>query len=263
MKYAVLCKLGGELVAAVDADYDDYKGFLRCPDCKEPVFLRKSYIRNKIQIPSSFVHHKAIPEVSNCELRVGKYTIQDVENISAKAKGQRLKKLQISLWKYLKHNSTIDLKSWSKDAEDVKKIKFLGELVDYGMKILKNNTQLILDHALPRIGILLIEKDPHIVIMPGKQPLIDAFLKNYKSNWTLHCKIASEALDLFLSSQSMREIRYRMLCRLCHPTALQIMPKLLKLDIRTVKWKEEFSGYLVTQIVSIFLTVGWIKIFDI
>ncbi|MBD2438791.1 hypothetical protein [Nostoc sp. FACHB-110] len=61
----------------------------------------------------------------------------------------------------------------------------------------------------------------------------------------------------------MKEIRYRLLCRLCHPTALQIMPELLTLDVRTVTWKETFSSYLVTQIVLVFLTVEWIKIFDI
>jgi hypothetical protein len=59
MKYAILGKLGGEIIAADEADYDDYKSFLKCPNCKEPVFLRKSHPRNDIQIPSSFVHHKA------------------------------------------------------------------------------------------------------------------------------------------------------------------------------------------------------------
>jgi hypothetical protein len=31
MKYATWGKLGGELIIADEADYDDYKGFLKCP----------------------------------------------------------------------------------------------------------------------------------------------------------------------------------------------------------------------------------------
>ncbi|MBD6620152.1 hypothetical protein FNW02_31265 [Komarekiella sp. 'clone 1'] len=263
MKYATLGKLGGELIIADEADYNDYKGFLKCPNCKEPVFLRKSHIRNEIQIPSSFVHHKAVKEVSACELRVGRYTKQDVEIISAKAKGQRLDKLRISLWKYLKHNLTISLKSWSKSAEDVKKVKLLSEVVDYGKEILEGNVEFILDNTLPRTEILLSEKDPLIAITTEAKPFFDTFLKENKSNWKLHCKVAREALELFLSSQSMKEIRQRMLCCLCHPTALQSLPELLDLDTETPEWKEKFTAYLTLQITFIFLTVDWIKIFDI
>ncbi|MBH8564444.1 hypothetical protein I8748_20035 [Nostoc sp. CENA67] len=262
MKYAILIKLGGEIIAADEADYDDYKGFLKCPNCKEPVFLRKSHLRNEIEIGSFFVHHKAMPEVSACELRVGRYSKQDVEIIAAKAKGQRLEKLKISLWKFLKNNLTINLKSWSTSASDVKRIKFLGEVVDYGMEILENNVNFIIDNTLPRVETLFIEKDPKIAIIPEMQPFFDAFLKQNKSNWRLHCKITREALELFLSSHSMKEIRYRLLCCLCHPKALESVPELLDLDAETVEWREKFTAYLTLQVTFVFLTVDWINIFE-
>ncbi|MBE9053680.1 hypothetical protein IQ243_25425, partial [Nostocales cyanobacterium LEGE 11386] len=218
MKYAIFVKLGGEIITAEDADYEDYKGFLKCPNCKEPVFLRKAHMRNDIQVPSSFVHHKAVPEVSACELRVGKYTKQDIEAISTTARNQRLTKLKISLWKYLKYNLTINLKSWSTYAKDAKKVKLLNDIIDYGMQILENNVNFILENTLPRTEILFKNKDSRITVVPEMEPFFNAFLKDNKSNWQLHCKITKEALELFLVSNSMKEIRYRLLCCLCHPT---------------------------------------------
>lgn len=262
MKYAILVKLGGELIAAEYADYEDYKGFLKCPICREPVFLRKAYTRKNIQVPSSFVHHKSIPEISVCELRVGKYTKQDIQIIATTARNQRLTKLKISMWKYLKYNLAISLKSWSNHAKDAKKVKLLGDIIDYGMQVLENNIQFILENTLPRTEILFKNTDTRIAIIPEMQPFFDAFLKENKSNWQLHCKIAKEALELFLISNSMKEIRYRLLCCLCHPTVLQSMPELLDLDTETDEWRQKFLAYLTLQITFVFLTVNWIKIFD-
>jgi hypothetical protein len=262
MKYAILAKLGGELVSADEADYDDYKGFLRCPNCKEPVFLRKSHLRNETEISSSFVHHKAVPEVSVCELRVGRYTKNDIENIYAKARGQRLEKLKISLWKYLKRNLVINLKVYPTFAQDIKKIKLLEEIVNYGMEILSTNIEFIVDNTLPRVEVLLINKDSRMAIVPEMQPFFDAFIKENKSSWRLHCKIVREALDLFLSSQYMKEIRYRLLCCLCHHKSLESTPELLDLDTESIEWKEKFAAYITLQVTFVFLTVDWINIFD-
>lgn len=262
MKYAIFTKLGGELIAADDADYEDYKSFLKCPICKEPVFLRKSHFRNDVQIGSFFVHHKAVKEVSDCELRVAKYQQQDIERLNTAARGQRLDKLRISLWKYLKHNLTINLNYWNKYAADTKKLKLLAEVVNYGMEILQANADFILNNTLPRVEVLFREQDPKIAIIPEMRPFFDAFLLENKSNWQLHCQITIEALELFLSSYSMKEIRYRMLCCLCHPQSLQSMPQLLDLDTKTLQWREKFSAYLTLQITFVFLTVDWVKVFE-
>ncbi|MBD6620646.1 hypothetical protein FNW02_33975 [Komarekiella sp. 'clone 1'] len=261
MKYAILVRLGGEIIAAEDADYEDYKGFLKCPICKEPVFLRKSHIRNNTQVPSSFVHHKSVPEISICELRVGKYTKQDIEAIATTARKQRLDKLRISLWKFLKYNLTIDLKSWSKYTQDAKKLKLLNEIIDYGMQNLDGNINFILDNTLPRVETLLKTKDSRIAVSPEIEPFINSFLKENKSHWQLHCKITREALELFLTSNSMKEIRYRLLCCLCHLTSLQSMPELLDLDMETDEWKGKFLAYITLQVTFVFLTVNWVKIF--
>lgn len=262
MKYAIVVKLGGEIIDASEADYSDFKGFLKCPECKEPVFLRKSFIRNNIEVSSSFVHYKAIPEVSVCESRVGKYSQTDIGVISAKARGQRLDKLRISMWKFLKRNLSISFKAYSKSATDAKKIKFLNDVIDFGTQILDSNIEFIIESTLPKIEILFKEKDSRIAINPKMQPFFDAFLKENKSNWKLHCKITKEALELFLSSPYMKEIRHRVLCCLCHPTTLQSIPELLDLDAETLEWREKFTAYLTLQITFIFLTVDWINIFD-
>jgi hypothetical protein len=262
MRYAILVKLGGEILDAQEADYDDYKGFLKCPECREPVFLRKAFIRNDIEVSASFVHHKAVAELSICELRVGKYSQTDVEIISTKVKGQRIQKLKISIWKFLKRNLTINLKAYPKFVSDAKRIKFLIDVIDYGMEILDSNVSFILDSTLPRVEILFQEKDPRIGIVPEMQSYFDAFLEQNKNSWKLHYKITKEALELFLSSQYMKDIRHRLLCCLCHPTTLQSVPELLDLNAETREWREKFTAYLTLQITFVFLTVDWVNIFN-
>jgi len=38
MERALLTSLGGEPIYACNADYEDYKGFLKCEICRKPVF---------------------------------------------------------------------------------------------------------------------------------------------------------------------------------------------------------------------------------
>lgn len=263
MKYAIVSKLGGELLEACNADYEDYKGFLKCPNCKEPVFLRKSHSRDGKTIESSFIHHKAIREVSVCELRVGRYTQEEVTAIASKARGQRITKLNISMWKYLKTNLCINLKQWSQQKKQLESIDIGIHLIDYAHLVLRNNVEFMTDDTLPRVQELLLHQDPRVGIIPEMKPFFDKFIKENKAHWTLHCKIAQEALELFISSNYFKEMRYRLISCMCHPTSLESVPSLLDLDSATEEWKIRFAAYVTLQSSFIFLTVDWIKIFDI
>jgi hypothetical protein len=106
MKYAASIKLGGELVAAVDSDYGDYKRLqLLCPNCKEPVFLQslsKRVLGEKEVSVCPHFKHFSIPDASlsvQCEQRVSAITEDDITKARAIARGQRLKKLQAGFWR--------------------------------------------------------------------------------------------------------------------------------------------------------------------
>ena len=260
MRYANLVKLGGELVEASQSDYEDYKGFLRCPECGEPVFLRKAHKRGETSIPDAFIHHKAVPEISACEFRVGRYSPEDVAASRAKAKGQRLVKLTVSLWKFLKTTLSIDLKSWSSYVQDAKRIKFLGEVVQYGEEVLETNQSFILDNTFPRITELLAQRDEKIAISPQMRSRVEKFLTARSRDWRLHCQISQEALELSLKSSAMKEIRHRLCCCLCHPKVLEAMPELLDLDAATDEWRQKFVAYMTLQVTFVFLLVDWIGI---
>ncbi|MGG6263193.1 hypothetical protein ACQ4M3_07925 [Leptolyngbya sp. AN03gr2] len=262
MQYARLTKFGGQLIDADHADYEDYKGILRCPECGEPVFLRKSHLRGKQSIANTFVHHKAIPEVSKCELRVGSYGSADVEAAAARARGQRLRTLKISLWKYIKTTIAIDLKNWSTYVKDAKHTVF-RQVVEYAEQILKTHDRFILDDTLPRMADLLQQRDARIGVSAAMQHTIDQFLVSRSRDWRLHCLIAQEALSLLLTSPSMSEIRHRLCCCLCHPTTIQSIPGLLDLNPATLQWQELFFGYLTLEITFVFLAIDWFGIWDL
>jgi hypothetical protein len=260
MKYALLTKIGGELIPASKADYQDYYGFLKCPICNEPVFLRKGHLRNGQEIQASFVHHKAIPEISTCELRVGNYSKEDIETFAAKARNQRIQKLNISMWKYLKSNISVYFNGYEQIRNKAKGNLTFGHLLDYGDECLLNNNDLIVDEFIPVLSEMLQNKDNYITILQQKLGQLNEFLSDLKSDWELHEKITKEAAELFLSP-AMKEIRYRVLTVLCYPDNMQLLNRdLVTLNMQTEAWQKLFSNYLNQQICLVLLTVNWIKL---
>lgn len=270
MQYAKLTKLGGVQISAQDADYEDYKGFLKCLECSEPVFLRKAHKRKpkgisnteQVEVEAAFVHHKAVPEVSVCIDRVGRYTKEDVEAARNASKNQRLQRLIVSLWKMLKTTLSIDLKNWSALVQDVKKNSFLNEVVGYALDILDKNQEFILESTFSRVAELIKEKDPAIGITPEAEAMVNSFLKARSRSWELHCQISKEALELFLKSSAMKEIRYRLCCCLAHPKSLEAIPELLDWDTATPEWRSRFVAHITLYVTFVFLMVDWIEIFD-
>ena len=105
MKYASAIFYGGQLVDAADADYDSYKDLgLLCPNCKSPVFLQAVLKRQSgktlAEIPAHFKHFKAKDSalVKECEARVAKYDVKEIQRRATQARNQRLKLLQRQFW---------------------------------------------------------------------------------------------------------------------------------------------------------------------
>lgn len=265
MKFAKLIKLGGELIEAAKADYDDYRGFLICPECGEPVFLRKHHKRGNVEIPDAFIHHKLSESTALCEARVNSYKIERIKGLASKAREQRLRKLQVSLWKYLKMNLSINLSQWSQHVRFAKETKILKEVVEYGEELTTYLSDFICNYGLEKTSKLIIEKDISTIfeiVDPRREKIINDFLNSRKRDWELHCKITSEALELFINSKSMKEIRFRLLACLCNPKILdEAYPELLDLDMATDEWKDKFKSYLSASIIFLFLMIDWIEIF--
>lgn len=264
MKYAKLVRLGGELIPATEADYQDYEGFLRCPQCGEPVFLRKAHQRGTSLVPAAFIHHKAV-EGDECELRISRYSTEHIAQQNAIAKGQRLNKLRVSMWRFLKFNAAMDLKRYSKMVTECKKYHFIAETVDYGLKCLSPevNIQFTLD-TIERMSQLLLDGDERIVATrEDDKKVLDNFIKSRKRDWRLHTRIAKECCELFLSSTEMSELRYRLMCCFCNPQSMAMMwDDLLDLDRATEEWRSIFFSYLTLEVALLFLTVDWISLLE-
>lgn len=107
MRFAASIKYGGQLIEAVDCDYNSYKHLgLLCPECKNPVFLREGHTRTApksretVRVDAAFAHFKAQDPaiVLACENRVAHYDRKELEKRATAARNQRLKLLQRWFW---------------------------------------------------------------------------------------------------------------------------------------------------------------------
>lgn len=291
MRYASLTKLGGELIEADRADYDDYKGFLRCPECGEPVFLRKSHTRQSAQrvsavggtaiavpsqlitVPSAFVHHQAVPEVSVCELRVGSYTEAEVEYRRSVSRDQRLKKLQVSMWKYLKTNLFFSLNNYYLFAKRFKKDVLYQNLVQ---KITSDIDRAERQDEIINEFFPFVAKDMHSfwidyypkTINNNEQQLYQ-FLNKRRRDWSLHCLLAREALDFTLRDKAMESVRYRLLCCFLDDSCIKQGIKFIEHEnvVEEIRhqpdeWKIVLDQYICKCFTTVFLMVDWMEIFN-
>lgn len=262
MKYAKLSKIGGELIEASEADYEDYKGFLKCPVCGDTVFLRKQHTSKGTTIRAAFIHHKAIPEISICELRIGGYGREDVEREAGKARGQRLNKARVSLWKYLRTNQVIDLSSWAFYKKDMNETKGRRSLIEYANLVIDVNKEAIIDIYLPTSEEIILKDEGFKIALDEQRQRVTQRVRAINRNRELHHKITVEMLSLILYDRYFLEIRHRILCVLCHFQAMKEEIKLARLSPNTQEWKDRFGIYLAGTVCSIFVTVDWVNIFD-
>lgn len=107
MKLAKAMRYGGELIDAIECDYSDFKRLIPlCPNCGEPVFLRKggdrvSKLGKEFILPQHWSHFRSVSEEQKaaCEARVSGYTDADRQRIQSQARGQRLKLIQRWFWR--------------------------------------------------------------------------------------------------------------------------------------------------------------------
>jgi len=269
MKYAQLVKLGGDLVEAKDADYEDYFGFLVCPECREPVFLRKSHqrtVKNQqipTTVPAAFIHHRATDEVQTCEQRIARYTVEKIESFGGQARQQRIAKLQVSMWKYLKQNHCVNLNAYSKLKPDFSKSPMLRELLRFSLSIVAANPELIVKTTLPQVSSLLLAKDERIGMSPVMKEQVETFLERRKRNWAVHQRCSAEALELLLTSTYLAETREKLIQVICHPLSLEFHdPELLDSDCSSGEWRITYASYLSLILPLTFLTVDWLTVFQ-
>jgi hypothetical protein len=250
MKYAIVSSLGGEMILASEADYGTYKSFLKCPECKEPVFLRKAYLRDGSEVAASFVHYKELFAFS-CEMRASRYSDDRVNAIASAAREQRLKKLQVSSWKFIKTNLAVDFSQWHRAFKDLKSFDVGVSLLNYAVAVSEANYSYFLNSFL-RLESLLRDGDERVVVRLSKRHLMDSLLK---TDWRLQNKIASEVMELILVSPCFLETRLRLLSVLVHPTSLQSIDGLLDLEMESEEWKVKFISYLSLQVPLKFLLI--------
>ena len=250
MRYAKLIKLGGEYIAAEDADYDDYKGFLTCPECGEPVFLRKAHQRKNAHIADAFVHHKAVPSIELCELRVSRYSTEYIRGKNAESRGQRLAVLQSDLFLILQHSVFAQEVTQHEYEYTLKGLKRGAKRNPLFSQLIKNLVSSLLKeksflNLLERLKsteekTMMIEyyslflKDLEGIIMvkdmSGETKIHDVRkkygdigkirAKEEKKLENLGIKIMGEALDIFLCSQ-MNQTRSEILYLVLHPVFLE------------------------------------------
>lgn len=259
MKYAILTSLGGELIDAADAKYSDYiERFLDCPICSEAVFLRKASKRNGKPVRAAFIHRKGGGDI--CELRVKAYSLEDVQKLASESRGQWLEKLKKKMWNYLTTTAIVNMNQWSKMVKEVKEIQFYANLAKNAQKILHLQNE----RACNRIDEFsrVFKKNSNSVIKIQSQA-VKKFLKQRKRDWALHLKITKETFKLFVKSPQLLDIQERIACFLCHPEVLKLEPQLWHLDVDQKEWQKEFLEYIEARLIMIFLTVDWIKLFEL
>lgn len=113
MEYAASIRYGGQLFSASDCNHGDFLNLgLICPNCKDSVFLRMAHSRltsqgKAVAVRAQFVHRADTNPilVKQCEARVSKYSVSEIQRRTRNAANQRLKLLQQWFWKvFLTYN---------------------------------------------------------------------------------------------------------------------------------------------------------------
>lgn len=277
MKYAKLIKLGGELIPVDKADYSTYDGGLICPECGEDVFLRKSHTRTNQEVSAAFCHKRAIPEVSVCELRVGRYTQQDVERMAGEARDQRRRKLQVSLWKYLKTNRYLNLNLWEKNRTEWKRYSKINHwftsqietlindaVVTFISKDSQESIEKIVTNSIDELFLTKLELEVFVrYYNQFAVELFNDFRLKRSSTWRLHTKISKE-VAIFLCQDINRNLIERILWSILDLELSDFGDENIHLLATWNKphWKDDFLFVLIRKIAFIVLTVDWIEIFD-
>lgn len=248
MKWAKILSLGGQLISADAAGYDDYKNILVCPECNEAVFLRGASIRHiktgdrvqESRVPAHFVHHAFIEgRTRTCSQRVGEYDEAAIERKQSEARNQRAKLLEFYLWKYLKKNAGLRSAQFFSEAPALLKRSRKARDVpwDYivepflGMCAQDGHTERFVApflHECDRTISDLADFGDRIVTLmqsPSENEefrRISHFYKVVSRDWEMQQRISREVMRFLLGSKTQAENRARLFVALMHP---KWMPK--------------------------------------
>ncbi len=136
MRYASSVRYGGQIISAVDCDYQSYKNLgLLCPNCKDAVFFQgqssRALEQKIISIPPHFKHFAAKDPalVQQCEARVAKYDAKELLRRATSVRNQRLKLLHRWFWQiFTVHHDSLATEA-EKSIDQMKVIQFESGLI--------------------------------------------------------------------------------------------------------------------------------------
>lgn len=247
------------VIKASECDYAEHDGFLLCLVCDEPVFLRKSHVRNGHKVSDAFIHHKDSKFASTCELR-SVVNREVLHRKSIRQHNQTLAKLELYMWKLLKTNACVELKHWSNMLRDCKsKADTFKGLCEWNNDILSKDMDIIWS-CFVKITEQLRTGDNVLKEVPVERFKKIEQLCEKSSNiyWHRHINISWQAYKLLTTSAKFYPIRERLYGVLCHPIHMNAN------GITVDKWMREFDdtnclyiAYLISGMQCICLTVDW------
>lgn len=247
------------VIKASECDYAEHDGFLLCLVCDEPVFLRKSHVRNGHKVVSALIHHKDSKFASTCELR-SVVNREVLHRQSIRQHNQTLAKLELYMWKLLKTNACVELKHWSNMLCDCKsKADTFKGLCGWNDEILTRDLDTIWK-CYEKIAEGLRTGDNGLKdISPERAKAIEQLCQhNNNVYWHRHINISWQAYKLLTTSHHMYPIRERLYGVLCYPRYMNAN------GITVGRWIREFDdtncryiAHLISGIQYICLTVDW------
>lgn len=241
------------IVKATESDYQDFYGYLICPECDDVLFLRKAHVRDGVEIKASFVHFTQNDLTTECKNRIKARKQENIRKSKYKSRQQQIKKLSLSLWKHLKTNKDVDLKYWD--------VYFKAAMYK------KESFKKITDHLDGLANQLTID-DLWIAF--------DASLsstKNFKgdtSKWLnsmcladfyRHTNISWDLFNLLMFNRNFKDLRLRIYSVLLHPEHLEAVG-LIGGNINRPDFNQKVLAYIVSSFVLAVATVDWKKILE-
>lgn len=209
MKYAAAMRFGGELVDAIDCDYEDYKYLgLLCPECKDPVFLRAAGVRlqngKEVNVGAHFCHFQSKdPAIAlQCENRVAKYDKAELERRAKQAKGQRLKLLQRWFLDIIKTSPSLaaadEMNNMLESLIGVRNYLALTKAMHYAYRFHLNDTKEVL------VSAIIDDFDSQVLNPDWPKSIQDRCLTlASKVDRNMHFLILKEVLDFLAFSRNL------------------------------------------------------------
>lgn len=167
MKYASSIRYGGQLIEAIDCDYDSYKDLgLLCPECKDPVFLRANTTQfrsgKEVAIASHFAHFpgKDPALVLACENRVKQYDAKELEKRARQSREQRRRLFNQHFYKIISKSIGFDDAMIEITKKDPEATKIVNNLIRvFSEKEVQASLKVSLSNMVDKISSMISNTD--------------------------------------------------------------------------------------------------------